>query len=260
MKKYFTLLVGLCLYWVATAQTKYNYKYVAVSFQPQYTVHTFSAKNTAERDSLKGIQTNRLGYTIFIQYQKQMGQNLLLQTGIQYTNTGFVRVARNLNFKTRIHPDLPPLDQTIATSPEPTAEMHYVFDYIDIPVLFNRKIYLTRKPSKHWEFYGTYGAGLNILLQDRVSAHLKGFTIDNKRTFNLKNTYLKSNSINVTGYLGLRANYNYSNKLGFLTQPLISVPLLPASRGDYTYRLLSFGMQVGIYFNLDAEGEEEVIE
>lgn len=260
MKNLYALLVAVCVCIAANAQTKYTYKYVAVSFQPQYTLHTFSAKNSLERDSLKGIQQNRTGFTIFLQYQKQMGQNLMLQTGIQYTNTGFVRVAKNLKFTSSIHPDVPLIDQTIQTTPEPTAEMNYVFDYIDIPVLFNRKIYFTSKPSKHWEFYGTYGASLNFLIQDRVAARLKGFTMDNKRAFNIKNTYLKSNFFNVTAILGLRANYNYSNKLGFLTQPLLSVPLLPATRGDYTYRLLSVGMQIGVYFNLDVDGEEEIIE
>lgn len=261
MKKGFITALLLLLHFAAQSQTQYQYGYVGASFQPLYTNRVLSVKgNSSLKDSLDGIEKPRLGFTVFLQYQKQLGRNLLLQTGLQYTNTGFIRVISNLTFKTVIHPDVQPMDQIIMTAPAPTAELNYVFDYIDIPVLFNRRLYLTSASQKHWEFFGTFGASLNFLIQDRVAVRLKGFTINNDRAFNLQNTYLASKFFNLTGHLGFRANYQYSNKLGFFTQPLLSIPFLPATSGKEAYRLFSAGVQVGVYFNLDVKGEEELVE
>lgn len=259
MKKGVGILVLLLLAIAATAQSKYKYKFLSVGFQPQYTVHSFTTNSARENDSLSEIQKNRGGYAISINFEKQLGKNLKLQTGITYTNTGFIREAKNLTFRTILHPDLERIDQTIATLPEPTAELHYVFDYLDAVALFNSKLRIGSK-SKHWEIYGTYGASVNVLLQDRVAVRLKGFTLDGERAFNLQNTYLNTLPINVTAHAGFRADYNHSNKLGFFTQPLLNIPLLPTTTGDYSYRLASVGIQVGIFYNLDVKGEEELIE
>lgn len=259
MKKCIVITWALLLALGVTAQSKYKYNYAAVSFQPQYTVHTFSTTKFSEQDSLQALKKNRLGYSIFLEYEKELGQTLKLQTGIRYTNTGFIREATNLTFRTILHPDLDRIDQTIEALPAPSAELNYVFDYIDVVAMFNQKLRAFRS-SKHWVMYGTYGASLNFLLQDRVAVRLKGFTMNGERAFNLKNTYLNSNFFNITAHLGLRFDYNHSNKMGFFTQPLVNIPLLPATKGDYTYRLLSAGMQIGIFYNLDIEGEEEIIE
>ncbi len=259
MKRYIVVLLSLFIADTVSAQTKYKYKYISISFQPQYTVHAFSTNNRLENDSLSNMQHNRTGFAISAHFEKQLGKNLKLQTGITYTNTGFIRRAENLTFRTILHPDLERIDQTIATLPEPVADMHYVFDYLDAVALFNNKLRLGKK-SKHWEFYGTYGASINVLLQDRVAVRLKGFTLNGERAFNLSNTYLNSLPVNITAHAGFRADYKHSNYLGFFTQPLINIPLLPATTGDYTYRLASIGVQVGIFYNLDVKGEEEVID
>ncbi len=260
MKKYVIVCFLLFFAFSLSGQSKYKYKYLSVSFQPQYTLHSFSAQNSRVRDSLGAMQKNRGGFAISLHFEKQLGRNLKLQTGITYTNTGFIREAKNLTFRTILHADLNRIDQTIGALPEPTAELHYVFDYIDIPVLFNSKLRLLAKKSKHWEFYGTYGASLNFLLQDRVAVRLKGFTLNGERAFNLPNTYLSSKFFNISLIAGFRADYNHSNKMGFFTQPIITIPLLPATSGDLGYRLVSGGIQVGIFYNLDIKGEEEVIE
>lgn len=259
MKKYIAVLVLLFIVGTIAAQSRYKYKYVSVSFQPQYTVHSFTTNNVRVNDSLSSLQKNRGGFAISANFEKQLGRNLKLQTGITYTNTGFIREAKNLTFRTILHPDLDRIDQTIESLPEPSAEMNYVFDYIDLVALFNSKLKIGAK-SKHWEFYGTYGASLNFLLADRVAVRLKGFTLNGERAFNLPNTYLSSKFFNITAHAGLRADYNHSNKLGFFTQPIINIPLLPVTSGDLSYRLASGGIQVGIFYNLDIKGEEEVIE
>lgn len=259
MKKYIVVFLLLFIVGAATAQSKYKYKYLSVSFQPQYTVHAFTTNNVRVNDSLSNLQKNRGGFAISLNFEKQLGKNLKLQTGITYTNTGFIREVTDLTFRTVLHPDLDRIDQTFETFPEPSAALHYVFDYIDLVALFNSKLRLG-KNSKHWEFYGTYGASINVLLQDRVAVRLKGFTLDGERAFNLPNTYLKTLPINITAHAGFRADYNHSNKIGFFTQPIINIPLLPTATGDLSYRLASAGLQVGIFYNLDVKGEEEVIE
>jgi hypothetical protein len=251
-------VVALCTV-AGIAQTQYQYKYLGVNFQPQYAVRLVkTGGNTI--DTLSSTEKNRAGYSVGIQYHKQLGKTLLLQIGVQYTNIGYTRVINNLTYKTVIHPSLPALDQTIATVPEPTAEMNYVFDYIDIPVMLNRRVYLFPTPTKRWEFYVSYGVSLNFLLQDRIAVRLKGFTINNDRSFNINNTYLTTNLFNLTGHLGFRANYQYSNKLGFITQPLLNVASLNSSRGQRANHFASVGLQIGFYYNLDLKGEEEVIE
>lgn len=260
MKKSILLAVSLFAAVIAFGQTQHKYNYIAASFQPQYTFRFSNSESVKRNDSLSTSEKNRLGYSVFLQYQKELGKNTTLQIGLQYTNTGFVKVVSNLTPKTVIHPDLEPLDQTILTIPSPTAELNYVFDYLDIPALLNRRVYFNQKKSKHWEFFVSYGASLNFLLQDRVAVRLKGFTIDNDRSFNLKNTYLRSNFANISGMLGFRGSYNYSNKLGFITQPMLTVPLFNTTSGDLKYRLLSVGVNVGFFYNLDVKGEEEVIE
>lgn len=242
------------------AQTVHKYKYIAVSYQPQYTIRLSGDNANKWGDSLTIQERNRRGYTVFLQFQREIGRNILLQAGIQYTNTGFIKRVSNLNYKTKIHPDMEELDQTIQTVPEPTADLHYVFDYIDIPVLFNQEVYLSQTSSKHWRFFTTYGVSLNFLLQDRVNVQLRGFTMDNKRIFNLQNTYLASQFFNSTVHAGFRANYEYSNKMGFFTQPIINVPVLPATRGNLTYRFISGGVNFGVYYNLDIKGEEIITE
>lgn len=259
MKKYIIVFLLLFVVSVVSAQSKYKYKFISVSFQPQYTVHAFSSNNFSVNDSLSTIQKNRGGFAISLNFEKQLGRDLKLQTGITYTNTGFIREAKDLTFRTILHPDLERIDQTIEALPEPTAELNYVFDYIDLVALFNSRLKLGKK-SKHWEFYGTYGASINILLQDRVAVRLKGFTLNGERAFNLPNTYLNTLPINITAHAGFRADYNHSNKMGFFTQPIINIPLLPTVTGDFSYRLASGGIQVGIFYNLDVKGEEEVIE
>lgn len=259
MKKHIAVFVLLFVVVTLSAQSKYKYKYVSVSFQPLYTVHSFTTNNVRVNDSLSSLQKNRGGFAISANFEKQLGKNLKLQTGITYTNTGFIREAKNLTFRTVLHPDLDRIDQTIESIPEPTAELNYVFDYIDVVALFNSKLRFGKK-SKHWEFYGTYGASINVLLQDRVAVRLKGFTLNGERAFNLSNTYLNTLPINVTAHAGFRADYNHSNKLGFFTQPIINIPLLPTTTGDFGYRLASAGVQVGIFYNLDIDGAEEVIE
>ena len=244
----------------AFAQTVHKYKYIAASYQPQYTIRLSGDNTNKWGDSLTIREKNRRGYTVFLQFQRQVGKNLLLQTGIQYTNTGFIKTVSNLNYKTKIHPDMEELDQTIQTVPEPKADLHYVFDYIDIPVLFNRQVYLSQTSSKHWSYYTTFGFSLNFLLQDRVNVQLRGFTMDNKRIFNLQNTYLASQFFNMTLHGGFRADYEYSNKMGFFTQPIINIPVLPATRGNLSYRFISGGVNVGVYFNLDIKGEEVITE
>jgi hypothetical protein len=259
MKKALLVLVVVLCALAATAQSQYKYKYIGASFQPQYAVRLIkTGANTI--DTLSSTEKNRAGYSVGIQYHKQMGKNLLLQIGVQYTNVGYTRVINNLTYKTVLHPSLPPLDQTIATVPEPTAEMNYVFDYIDIPVMLNRRVYLFPIPNKRWEFYVSYGASVNFLIQDRIAVRLKGFTINNDRSFNLNKTYLTTNIFNITGHFGFRANYQYSNKLGFITQPLLNIAGLNSSRGQRANHFASVGLQVGFYYNLDLKGEEEVIE
>lgn len=257
MKKYAALAILILTATWLNAQSKYKHKFFSAGFQPQYTLHAFATNSRPLRDSLAKMEQDRGGFAIALQFERQLGKNLKFQTGITYTNTGFIRQATNLTSETVLHPDVGPINQSVETQPGILANMHYVFDYIDVVGLFNSR--LAGKRSKHWAVYGTYGLSLNFLLQDRVAFRLEGFAINGEMKFNEKNTYLSPKFFNITAHAGFRADYKHSNYLGFYTQPVLNLPLLPATSGDLSYRLVSVGVQVGVFYNLDTKGEEELV-
>lgn len=256
MRKLLLLAIVVITALSLDAQTVHKDRYVAFSVQPLYTWRVLKVdKNQPLADSLNSIEHPRLGYSASVQFNRQLNREWTIQIGLQYTNTGFTRTRENVKHLDKIHPDIPKIDQQIETYPGYSADFNYVFHYVDILFLANRKLQMK---SKKWELFLTSGASLNFLVKDDVAVRLKGFTIDGKRAFSV-NSYLQPRFMNVTGHFGFRANYKHTEKLGYYIQPLLSVPALPATSGQLSYRLIYAGIHLGAYINIDIKGSGEEI-
>lgn len=204
-------------------------------------------------DSTKSLETFKLslGATVWCNYL--VAPKWVLQAGVGYSEVGFVRNQKNIQYKDPFYPGMGTGKLEELSNSEKNIQYRYRFQYLTIPVLFNYS--LGRSADYKWNAYFTLGASLNILLNHEMKAQLQNFVIDDVKTFKFDSTGLDARSIVPALFLGSRFDYKVEKGLGVFFQPAVTFYPLSVTSGAIKSNPLGFQMNIGFTYVLGSKDE-----
>jgi hypothetical protein len=204
-------------------------------------------------DSVKGGDKIDWGLGIGLTFMYNIKQDIEFQTGISYSQIGFVRSISNLKFLDPIYPGGPKINDQ---STSRTIFFNYRFNYIQVPVMLNFGI-----PFKNMNFqyniYGTTGLQVNYYAGSKIKSQFEGFTVNGKDKATFDSTGFNMNKINVNASIGFRFEYLMKNKIILSAQPLLSYNLIPLTKGDLKMRGTTLIIALGVNYRFQKPDDKK---
>ncbi len=205
-------------------------------------------------DSVKTMDTYKLsvGATVWINYM--LNQKWTLQTGIGYSEVGFIRQQKDIQLGDPLFPGVGSGQLQELSSTEKSIDYSYKYQYLTVPVLFN--YYAKRSGDFKWVYYFTGGVGFNVLMKHQIKATLNDFVMDGETEFHIDSTGYEGSPFTVNLFLGGRIEYRISKELQVFAQPMITA--FPVSVSKTAMKSYPIGLQVnlGLTYSLDAAKDD----
>lgn len=173
--------------------------------------------------------------------------------GISYTTLSFRRVISNVKLGTEIHPKVGYVAGLVGAG---FLEIHqdFRYQYLEGSMLWHRSAEGLGRNLKEFNLWYVFGFSPAVLLRDRVLVRTIGFTNqEGKDRFLVKDDNITGFQANVFLQGAYRVEYNMFPKTNAVLQPRLRVPLLPSSRGDQSFFIPQFSLDVGLIFKLSGE-------
>lgn len=238
-----TLFCILFLALTVAAAGQSSERQIGVYVQPSYVNRIWSvgtAPSPGYVDSLNKLDRYKVGFSAGLVFQFNLNKQWKMEVGAGVTQTGFDRKYKNVKYLDQLHPELPRITDNLQGDPK-HIDFYYRYVYMDVPIWFHYKLRpLHRKIQLN--YYFTTGIITNILLDDKVLAYTRGFSMEGKNPWKLNNVQYDSRAFNFTLNVGARVEYKVSPKLRVNATPLLNIPVLTASKGNDHIRLLGAGV------------------
>jgi hypothetical protein len=174
--------------------------------------------------------------------------------GLSYTSMSFRRIKNDVRIGDTIHPEVGIVAGVIQAG-FLQVKYDYRYRYLEIPFLWHRSAEGYGN-LRDFDLWYTYGVAPAVLLQDRVHIRTVGFSHNGEITFDVQDKNIVSTKVNVIGHAGFRAQYHLYHKVHGLVQPRVRIPLLPAARGQQTFWLPQFSLDIGLIYLIDKEKDK----
>jgi hypothetical protein len=260
LKYVFTALIALAtLKLSAQSRTLFT---VGFSVSPSYTdalVHSTSNAGSASffspfqtvaqyADSVDRRATFKpsFGCTAWINYL--LSANWYIQTGIGYNEFGYATQNDNLKLGDQLYPGIGNSVITDATNVQKGIRYNYRFQYVSVPVIFN--YYLKRSDDFAWTSYFSFGASSHILVNQKMTARLEQFYMDDKNVFHIDSTGHNMRPIALSLQAGARFDYKLDNSFSAFIQPLLLAFPFSVSTSIYKANPFGFVCNAGIVYNI----------
>lgn len=255
MKSYLLTFITICLGFFSHAQSRIKMS-AGISVAPMLcgaftgsditrAAPGFGNKTyTQIADSFGRDESYRISYGFHAWFNYLLNAKWSLQAGIGYADVGFQRIQDNPKFSDKIHPGIGRGIIEDLTDNRKSIAYNYRYQYLQIPVMFN---YLIKQTSDYkWIFHATGGVGLNFLLNHKMTANLKYFSIDNNHTFDIDSTGYDGATFTLNMMIGLKAEYRYEKKISLFIQPLFGIYPFSVSQSNMSVRPYFAGINFGI--------------
>jgi hypothetical protein len=200
-------------------------------------------------DSFGRDETYRLSYGFHAWFNYMLGSKWSIQAGLGFADVGFQRIQDNPKFNDQIHPGIGRGLIEDLTDNTKSIAYNYRYQYLQIPLMFN---YFIKQTSNYkWLFHATGGVGLNFLLNHKMTAELKYFSIDNKQTFDIDSTGYEGSTFTMNMIVGFKAEYRYEKKISLFIQPLLGIYPFSVSSSDMNVRPYFAGINLGASYALN---------
>ncbi len=237
MKQLFLfILFGLSLQ--GYAQSPWSF---GVGFSPDFCFRTLSADgNSARWKSFRDDnEIIKLGYTAGFYVKKQLDLSFSLETGLAYSNKGYMR-QMDLIFGSDIDP----------SGINPTVPSRftglYHFKYLDVPLKLNFLLSEWRRTRLHL----SSGFVLNVFLEQKnVTEYTEAG--QHHREVSYGEGLLANGPVNISPFLGLGFDIKLSEMTRIQIEPMFRHAILPAHLDDgVETRLWTSGLNVVLYKTL----------
>lgn len=256
------IILFLAGFSVMNAQ-KYE-KYLGIQLGPAYDITLFKANSEPVRgyqDSVKEMIKNRVGLSVGAIYITKLKRDLSISAGFQVrwlsTSREYAMADSNaFGYKSPYHPEVPVISDLSQTWPK-TIDFRFRFLQIQLPIIFNWQVGGTStklKPSWHL----SAGAIGSFVLQHNGYAEFKGWYVEGKNKFHFSETGFNESQLNFILLAGIKYLYPFKTNIHGYAQPNFQLPIMPYTTGQDQYRFFSFGINVGLVFDLNKplKGEE----
>lgn len=265
MRSFFS--VGLLLLTFTSFGQSRNKLFFSASINPTITMAyntTSSQKNTGAfppqtlqqyQDSVRAFESYKIsaGATVWVNYM--LNQRWSVQTGIGYSEIGFSRQQKNIQFNDKLFPGIGSAGKVLDRSfSDRSVDYRMRYQYITVPVLFN--YYAKRSGDFKWTYYLTAGVGLNILVKHEMKAVLDQFVVEGQEVFHLDSTGYEGSFFTANVFVGGKVEYKIDKNLFVFGQPMLTAFPLSVSKTDM--KSYPFGLQVnvGVSYVFDAKKDE----
>lgn len=244
------LVLTLLGFFTSKAQ-RMEIRFLSVYISPTI-AGAFHSNNGAPQllyDSLKRVDTKRFGYLGGVSAYWKIDEFFMIQTSLQYNQTGFKRSLSGL----RQHDSIPYVGSITEFSQTgiKEADLVYRFHHIDLPILLHRRIGGSRYLAGDFNNYVFAGFIPQYCFADAYRTHLYGFTMNEKSDFLTRDSKLGVRSMNLSATIGGRFEIEYQDLFLLSLQPSFTASLFAANKSNVSYRPWYIGLNIGLNYSLE---------
>ncbi|MES2779653.1 MAG: outer membrane beta-barrel protein [Bacteroidota bacterium] len=207
------------------------------------------------QDSVRSFESYKLslGATVWVNYA--LNSKWTLQSGIGYSEIGFTRQQKNIQFNDRLYPGIGSKGKLLEIS-NSTKNVDYRFryQYITVPVLFN--YYAKRSGDFKWTYYFTGGIGLNMLVKHEMKAVLDQFVVEGENVFHIDSTGYEGRFFTVNVFAGGRIDYKVDKNMSVFAQPMLTIFPMSVSKTDMHSYPIGLQVNLGVSYVFDKKKDE----
>jgi Outer membrane protein beta-barrel domain len=233
MKQLLILFSALAALTVKSQNTKRT-AFIGFSFSPDYNFRVIKSDNKDifggfTTETRNDIEIGKFGYTAGVSLVQQVSKQVVLETGVQFTNMGYKTKKQQLSFETPT-PGIPIRAQVI-----------YAYQYMSIPIkariTFGEKLVrLASSIGFNTSFLTT--AKQTVFLEE-ANGEINKTSTSNKREFK---------AINIMPFVGIGVNYALNQKLQVFAEPTLRYGLIKTTSTPVKESLWNVGLNMGVYY------------
>lgn len=195
-------------------------------------------------DTINNGLTPRLNLSVHVWYNKFISNKWNLQVGLGYLESGFRRRQEDLKLNDITHPGIGNGQINDFTNNRKDVNYDYRFHYINLPVLVNYDILKTADLKTNVQF--SAGISFDLLVYHNMVARLKNFTVDEKETFRIKETFHQPRTFSFQLNTGFKIEHKADKNTTLVFQPMFGYFPISTTSGEMKVNPYYFMLHAGI--------------
>lgn len=186
-------------------------------------------------------------------YNYALGNSWDLQLGLGYTDAGFRRQQKDIQFAEATYPGVGDGLILEMSNTKKDINYDYRFHYIQVPVLLNYHLHKSKDFKSIYIVSG--GVNADILLKHRLTARMENFVVDGEKKYQLDSTGMKANAVTASISIGARLEHKLDKSITLIVHPMFNYYPLSVTRSDFSVHPYTIMVNAGVVINIKPKSE-----